>query len=372
MIICLIAIIFLIIGYYSQIPHAIVEKIPVLKITKRDLDIAAYILLVFGIFSFISNIISFGGLAKFIEVGYGAQRHVIMKEASTFGSGLELMGISFILLMYTAFSNRRKVMFVINLILLLSILSVTLLIGHRRIIIYIILMAIIIFHYKVFHIKLKWLFLIGFLAYVFFSTYAHTRAIWAQVGIVKGFEATYNFIIEHPNFILPYIGGEFIPPSHALIELLSDNAPQYQYGSSYIVGFIRILPRMGRIWPTGLKTLATWRLDTYYPGLSDKGIGYAFATIAEGYVNFGHLGVVIHMFAYGVLAKSIYLYFKKNSKEIFPVLVYAAFYPLLLFEGIRAEFSQLLWLLSHTYLGPIVLILIFLKVISYAINKREN
>lgn len=369
MIVCLVGLTFLIVGYYSPIPRNMIKRMPVLSITKRDITIAAFLLLVFGIVSFISNIISFGGIGNFIAIGYGAKRHVIMKEVFAFGSGLELIGISSILLMFQSFSDKKRLLFIIYSAMLLSILSITLLIGHRRIIIYIILMAFILFHYKVLRMKTKWFLLAGIFAYVFFTMYAHTRAIWARVGIVKGIEATYQFVVEHPNLMLPYVGGEFIPPAHAVIEMLNDDAMRYHYGTSYIIGFVRIFPRVGRMWPDDLKVLAEWRLDEYYPGLSGRGVGYAFATIAEGYANFGYFGVILHMFIYGVLARSVYLYFKKNSGELFAVIVYAGFFPLLLFEGIRAESSQLLWVLSHTYLGPLIFILVLLKIVNYTINQ---
>lgn len=369
-IICLIGLIGLLIGYYSPFANHLVPKLPAPSITNRELKIAGCILLVLGVLSFATNVAGYGGISSYIKVGYSPQRYVIEREALAFGSGLELIGISSIILMLATFKDKKKIWFILLFVIFLWFLSIALLIGQRRYIVYLTLMAFIIFNYWIFRVKLKWFLILGFLAYAFFFIYAHTRTIWAEIGIIKGFIETYNFVVKHPNLLLPFIGGEFIPPAKAIIEVLSDNTFQFKYGSSYLVGLIRIIPRVGKLWPEALQRLALWRLVTYYPGLTEKGHGFVFFTVAEGFVNFGHLGVFLHMFLYGFIAKSIFLYLRQNSTNTFVLLTYAAVFSLMLFEGIHAEFGQVLWYAAHTYIGPLFIIIIIMKITNRSVSKK--
>ncbi|MFX0137787.1 MAG: O-antigen polymerase, partial [Candidatus Hodarchaeota archaeon] len=287
-----------------------------------------------------------------------------------FGSGLELIGISSIILMLAAFNEKKIIWLIMLSSVFLWFLSIALLIGQRRYIVYLTLMAFIIFNYRVYRMKLIWVLIISLLAYSFFFIYAHTRAIWTELGIYGGIVETFNYVVKHPDLLLPFVGGEFIPPSKAIIEILSDNTFQFKYGSSYLVGLIRIIPRVGRLWPEALQSLAQWRLVTYYPGLIKKGQGFVFFTTAEGFVNFGYPGVFLHMCFYGFVAKSIFLYFRQNSTKTFVLLTYAAIFSLMLFEGIHAEFGQVLWYATHTYLGPLFILIIIIKILNRGTSKK--
>lgn len=249
LIICLIGLMGLLIGYYSPFARKFVSKLSVPIITNRELRITGLILFVLGIFSFATNVASFGGIGEYIRVGYGGQRYIIMREAFAIGTGLDLIGISLVILMLSTVKDNKKAWFIILLLIFLGCLTIALLIGHRRILIYVLLMAFVIFNYGCYPIKLKWFIIVGFISYVFFFTYAHTRSIWAELGVIQGTTETFNFVFEHPNLLLPFVGGEFIPPAQVITEVLGDSTFQFKYGLSYLIGLIRILPRAGRIWP---------------------------------------------------------------------------------------------------------------------------
>jgi len=365
--ICLIGLIGLLIGYYSPFSEKIVAKLPVITTDYRLLKIAGLILLVSGMISFATNVASFGGLSNYIKIGYGPQRYVIMREVLAFGSGLELIGISAVLLMFITYKEQRRILFVVSLLGFLFFITVTLLIGQRRYIVYVVLMAFIFFNYGVSHIKLRWVLLVAVVGYLFFFIYGHTRGICAKLGLITGIVETLNFAVKRPYLLLPFVGGEFIPPSKVIVEVLMDNSFQFKYGASYLVGLIRILPRVGRLWPEALRTLSEWRLDNYYPGLKKTGVSFVFFTVGEGFVNFGYLGAFVHMFVYGLVARLIYLYYQRNSHEVFALFLYAAGFSLLLFEGIHAEFCQVFWYVTHIYFGPLFLIIILLKLAGVSV-----
>lgn len=370
-VICMIGLAGLIIGYYLPFGRQCGQKIPVWKISMRELKIAAFILLIYGLLSFATNIAGYGGFSNFIKVGYGAQRYVIQRQALAFGQGLELVGIAAILLMFVTFKEKRRRWFIIILVfILLCITIISLLIGQRRFIVYLMVMAFIILNYGIFRIKLKWSLIAIALSYCFLFIYAHSRSIWAEFGLIQGLVETYNIAVKNPTLFLPFAGGEFIPPTKVILEILLDNSFQFKYGSSYIIGLIRILPRVGKIWPEALQTLAQWRMDTYYPGLYARGVNFIFFTPAEGYANFGYLGVFFHMAFYGFIAKLAYSYFRKNRANTLILVIYAGVFSLMTFEGIHAEFSQVLWYATHTYLGPMLLMIGAAKFFDYVCKNR--
>lgn len=368
--VCLIGLTGLLVGYYIPLGARWARRMPVWTISWREIEIAAVLLLLYGLLSFATNVAAYGGLSDYISVGYGPQRYVIQREALAFGQGLELIGIASVILMFALFKTREKRWLIIILsLVLISYVTISLLIGQRRYIIYLFLMSFVIINYGTKPVKLRWAVLTVVVVYAFFFIYAYSRGMWAQLGLIKGVVETYNIAVRNPMIVLPFAGGEFIPPAKAILEILSDSAFQFKYGSSYIVGLIRILPRVGKIWPESLRTLAEWRLATYYPGFYERGVSFNFLTVGEGYANFGYIGVFIHMALFGLVAKFAYSYFLKNRDNVLVVLVYAIVFFVMLFEAIHGESSQVLWNASHTYLGPLILILIVVKVFDYVAKK---
>lgn len=370
--ICIIGLIGLLIGYYIPFGERLARRMPVWTISWREVKIAAILLMLYGLVSFATNVAAYGGLGNYISVGYGPQRYVIQREAVAFGQGLELIGIASVILMFALLKEGRNRWFIITLsFILVGYITISLLIGQRRYIIYVFLMSFILINYGIKPLKVGWTVLTVLVVYAFFFIYAYSRGMWAQFGLIQGIVETYNIAARNPMMILPFAGGEFVPPAKAILEILSDHAFQFKYGASYIVGLIRILPRVGKIWPESLRTLAEWRLATYYPGFYERGVSFNFLTVGEGYANFGYVGVFLHMAFYGFIAKFAYSYFLKNRGNVLVLIVYAIVFFVMLFEGIHGESSQVLWNASHTYVGPFLLIIAIVKFFDYVAKKTN-
>lgn len=368
--ICTIGLIGLLLGYYLPLGKRYSSILPVWTVSRRELKIAATVLIAYGLFSFATNIAAYGGLANYIGVGYGPQRYVIQREALHFGSGMEIIGIASIVLMYVSFLEKKKIRFVLLLSILMFIAYISLLIGQRRYIVYLLFMVFVVVNYRFFRIKLRWMLITLLLAYAFLFVYPHTRKLWSQVGFTQGVVATYNIAVEKPELLLPFASGEFIPPSKVILEVLTDDSFQFHYGASYISGLIRIIPRVGSVMPEVLQRLSDWRMKTYYPGLYERGVNFIFFIVAEGYVNFGYWGAFLHMFIYGLIARMIYSYFRKNQLNSLSLLVYAAVFALIPIESLHAEFTQFVWYMTHIYLGPLLLILGAVKFVDYVCENR--
>ena len=343
-----------------------------LTVSRRELKIAAYVLMIYGLFSFATNVAAYGSLANYIAVGYGPQRYVIQRAALTFGSGLELIGIAAIVLMYISFIEKKNIKCILMISILIIIAYITLLIGQRRYILYLLFMIFIIVNYAFFRIKLKWMILTVLLAYTFFFVYPYTRKLWAEIGFTQGFVETYKIAVEKPELILPFAGGEFIPPSKVILEVLTDDSFQFKYGTSYLIGIIRIIPRSAKVLPEILQKLDEWRLTTYYPGLYERGTNFTFFTVAEGYVNFGYWGAFLHMFVLGLVARMTYSHFCKNRANSFVLLIYAAIFALMPIASMHAEFSQFIYYVTHLYLGPFLLIIAAIKFCNFVVRRSSS
>jgi oligosaccharide repeat unit polymerase len=370
MFICTLGLIGLIIGYYLPFGQKAADKLPTWDASGRELKIAATILLAYGLLSFVTNIAAYGGIANYINIGYGSERYVIQREAVAFGQGLELIGIASIMLIFVLLKEKsHKWLIPVLAFVLLTYVSTSLLIGQRRYVVYLFIIALVISNYGIARIKLRWALLFVVLAYVFFFVYAYSRNVWAEMGLIQGLVETYNIAKENPILILPFAGGEFIPPAKVILEILTDSAFQFRYGTSYLVGLVRILPRVGKIWPDALQTLVEWRMSAFYPGFYERGVSFNFFTAAEGYANFGYLGVLFHMGFYGFIARLAYQYFLQNKNSILVLLTYALVFCVLLFEGIHGEFSQVFWNATHTYVGPLI-IMVFLAKFTSTVSKK--
>jgi oligosaccharide repeat unit polymerase len=369
--ICTIGLIGLLLGYYLPLGKRYSSILPVWTVSNRELKIAAIVLMAYGLFSFATNIAAYGGLANYIAVGYGPQRYVIQREALHFGSGMEIIGIASIILMYVSFVEKKKIRFALLVSVIIIIAYISLLIGQRRYIVYLLFMAFVVVNYRFIRIKLRWMLITLLLAYAFLFVYPHTRKLWSQVGFTEGVVATYNIAVENPELLLPFASGEFIPPSKVILEVLTDDSFQFHYGASYISGLIRVIPRIGSVMPEVLQRLSDWRMKTYYPGLYERGVNFIFFIVGEGYVNFGYWGAFLHMFIYGLIARMLYSYFRKNQMNSLSLLVYAAVFALIPIESLHAEFTQFIWYMTHIYLGPLLLILGAVKFVDYVCKNRE-
>jgi len=127
-----------------------------------------------------------------------------------------------------------------------------------------------------------------------------------------------NFSLSHlsyANFAFTSF-GEFINPGAVIQEYLSDSKFKYRFGGTYINLILSIVS--GR--KEGFLTPAYQRLQDYYPGYLEAGKGLGYFTFAEGYLNAGYLGVVIHFF----LLWAILIWIATTLSKIEGKMIYVA------------------------------------------------
>lgn len=106
-----------------------------------------------------------------------------------------------------------------------------------------------------------------------------------------------------------------------IIEAIDNNHIEMRYGSTYIDSFFKFIPSMFR--PYEITTLSNWYLDQFLPGKREEGFGAGFGAIAEGYLNFGTIGIVIEGFLVGLFASILKLF--RFRYGLIGAIIYASF-----------------------------------------------
>ncbi|HAK74627.1 MAG TPA: hypothetical protein DCP36_15705 [Sporomusaceae bacterium] len=86
-----------------------------------------------------------------------------------------------------------------------------------------------------------------------------------------------------------------------------DDGMELEYGATYLNSIINLIPSF--IYREGVP-LIHWFKENYN---STSTVGYGFSLEAEGYLNFGILGVILTFLLIGILFQTCYLKFQKNT-----------------------------------------------------------
>jgi len=99
--------------------------------------------------------------------------------------------------------------------------------------------------------------------------------------------------------------GELGTPYLILNNLISNPLKwDYFYGYTYISNFSLLFPKV--ILPIRSEGIANWFVEVFYPDIFKKGGGWGFSVVAEGYINFGVLGILLNGVLLGLLANLLW------------------------------------------------------------------
>lgn len=346
-------------GYFLLRGTKIAGRIPRLTIDTNELWLAGMMLLVAGLLSFAVNVLAFGGLARYFGMGYGAQRYLIIRQETTFGYGWEWIGLAMFLFLIAALKEKRHSvnLLLVAFIVLWIVLSFWL--GYRRPILYFLFILLISYNYLFKQVRLWPILIAAVVFYVILVAYGYTRSYLPKFGVLRALSETLGFAFRRPDLVLPVAAGEFNLVARSIIEILSSEVAALKFGESYITAVLAAIPGMGRIMGGQLLDLGEWRVITFYPGLYEAGAGLGFHILAEGLINFGLPGVFLHMLCYGLFARLSYMYLCSDSKNPFVVILYASTVPIVVFDAIRSDLTASFFKWTHTYIGPLLLVMVF-------------
>jgi oligosaccharide repeat unit polymerase len=343
-------------------------KLPTININEDKLLYSSLIITLFGILSSLSVFINYGGIKNFIRAGYGVYR--IRAEQNIIpmiGSNLDLLGVGIAIGIITSLKKKKYITFLMYLILLIIDIKMLFNIGDRGGILYLSLLFIYAFNYFFKRIKKINFILFILILYIFGIQYSIIRDKESLFGeTINKFYVDIEDILEQ-KYYNPFMVGEFYFPSSTLLELIDDTSLNQKYGLSYLNGIMAaIIPGWTRINKSG--SLAIWRLERYYPLLPEQR-GLGFFSYAEGYYNFGIIGLFIHGLLFGGFIGGLWNYYLVNKSDLFRKLIICVSIPFIFFISIRIDSFASFGEYTHTYIFPVIISSILVNFKDY---KKRN
>ncbi|HKS28651.1 MAG TPA: O-antigen polymerase [Pyrinomonadaceae bacterium] len=321
-------------GFYSSLWSKVILIFPRLAGTWRAWEprLAAGFLIAFGIV-LLYLLVTTVGLAIYTEAVY------VDVYAAESGKGIFSVGLIFIsvglLTLYIASTSDKKMSW-LAIIVFVACVLLSFRMGRRRQVLELGIGLLAIRHFYIKPVRTKVL-LIGAIAILpVFVMIGQARAylsggIDAMVEYVK-----YNFSVDE----LQYVTGEPETVALALRETVwYMEGDEYRYGRTFVEAFEILVP----LSINAERPLAPseWFVRIYDPNVADKGGGYSYALIAEGYLNFGLLGVFAVFFVEGLFLRTLIEYRKRAPDNKGRGLLYAVVLTATI-SLLRGDFASLL------------------------------
>lgn len=325
----IIAIVFLILGYYSSFGVKISNMIPLIikNHYKVNLQITIIVSLIIGLILYFYFTFSIGGLNYLWENMH--QRVIITQGtgylSSLYQTFLSLYLVSLIYYWKDNFSKPKYIIILINLIIIAIIFSST---GRRGLTISLLLLTIFSYHYLVKRIRripiIKTI-IIGVFLTVFIAAIPLFRTAGSFEYYQHDIEAFKNDVIENIGSIpsrLSNLDRHIVTFSYFSVDKL-------WLGKSYVDLFYAPIPR--KIYQDKppvdegvyFKTIVDGReVSPSLPAEQLSRTSWPPGTIGIMYANFWIPGIIIGMFLTGVIYRSVYNYMIKSNYSIFSIMIY--------------------------------------------------
>ena len=315
---CLAGLLSFIVGYSFRSAAPASRSIPLIpsQWSPQKTKWIARVYIVGGFAVFLAVLAFTSGIRQYFTAGYGG-RALLKSKLGPLELGLYISLIG-ILLYYSYFliaRRRPSLLFwgsVSGFILLMS------LIGIRRPTFWILLGAMAIYHYLGRRIS----FMKAVLAVLVLGggliVFAFTRHIVSEGDFFGGLNyARDNFSWSWFDISRTELGAPFNSLTQ-ILKKVPESTP-YFYGSSYLETPLILLPRV--LYPNRPDSISGWYERTFFSeDFVAEGGSMGVFIVAEAYVNFGDVGVIVIMFLWGFFFKKLYEVFKRHKS--FPPYVF--------------------------------------------------
>jgi oligosaccharide repeat unit polymerase len=227
-------------------------------------------------------------------------------ELSVSGEALDLGYIYKLFLFTTAFLLLKEILIKksISLFLFISFtvsLLISLVLGERDVLMTFIMFGIFIY-YVTYKPPKKILYFIGILSLFLLPVLGHLKNVFTKD--MTGMFSEYNALLAIFN-------GEFLSAGRNFETVLNTYGQwDFFYGITIFWDLARsIIP--GFIYT--FQNSIGWFNNTFHPDIVAIGRGYGFSFIAEGYINFGYLGIVLWYLILSIIMNFLYRNSKKNT-----------------------------------------------------------
>lgn len=347
----------------------VINNLNVTKFQYKKIWLSSLLFLPIGLFSYLSEIISYGGLMRYISVGYGGQRIILNNSilSTSFGGGVHWLFIPIVNILLSIKKPLIKNILKFSLFVIIFLLFFT---GQRGHIIYLVIYYILmkeLLSKKKFKIKNFKLFIIIiillFILLLMSKVYVLIRPLIGNSTLSEIYHHISNIAKSNPEYIFNiFQGDEFSKPAGSLYELLYYKDFHYYFGTTYLFSLLKTIPILGS--NISFTNLAAQRMLDYYPTYYRRGLGFGYFINAEAYINLDIMGIIIVMFILGMIISHLY---KKRKDNIYYSLIYAGSFYYLVINSLRYDTSWF-WQLSRRGLLTFVLYIL----ISFLIRVKSN
>lgn len=346
------------------------------SLSSRDLAalrLTILVLLFLGLVSIATQAAAFGGIPGLLAVGYGVRHFEVLRDARTFGAGFDWWLLACCLLTYLAFATRRCRLALIAICVALPVLLLLLRIGGRSTLVYVALFAFVVFHegWRRLHSGAVFLSFVGGLILAQFYSLAR---YFLDTGIWNALRSTIQIAQNAPWALLPTASNEFRAPSAALLDVLQFASAERWDGRSYLDAATSAIPGISNLFGEVEVSPSIWRLRELYPDVLSAGGGLGFSPAAEGWLNFGPAGVVLHLAVYGLLIGSAYRWHRSRASVV-TLLLLAGMLPMFALDGLRIHAGAFIYKTTRVYLMPLFVFLIardLLRLADHRVSKPNG
>lgn len=233
----------------------------------------------------------------------------------------------------TIATSRNKAAAGFSLLVIGSYMVANSLAGSRRFVMEALVLCLVVLHYRWKRIGLPLALVLGASAYLFVNVLSVARVSSDPVAMLEA-------VADHwqdfgPEFLALTSSGELLTGAnlHRLMEGLDDGDTTYTYGQSIVDEMLVFVPQT--LMEDRPLPLAERFVDVFYPGVRERGAGYGFFILQEGFWALGMAGVLVTMIIYSYGIQRFYSWCIHDRGDLIFVLVYGLCYGSLVLSSVR-------------------------------------
>ena len=311
---------------------------PVLKITKVVINkserleskylrfsLAGYFLLFLGVGIFLILSINYGGPLAVILTGYAVTE--IFSANPLLGLSTSIVSTSSLFMLFAYRQTNQKKHLINSLIIIIFTMLLLIVMARRAEIATWGMTYLIVYCLLIKHISFKKILPAVLLGFAFLNVLGFARqANYDSISAFnQSFEEQYNNLNQDNSGLFYTITtGQFVVPYETVPMLMEKmHSSEMRYGATLFDIGLQWIPRA--FWSDKSYGNGVWYYQKYYDSSALPNEGRQFFFLAEGYLNFGILGMVLWAVLWGVFWKNIYFLVNYSKVTDMSAYIYAVY-----------------------------------------------
>jgi hypothetical protein len=314
-----------------------------------------------------------GGLVPFLLLGYKSSE-------ATFGRGYLAVGFPMLIVAKVVLLERWAITrsnfdFFAFFIIFIGNLVMHLITGNRGLIMYMVITVIVFIHFRIRRLSLKLVAPIAIAGFLALNVVGSLRnSNYDSVGdfIQKTITSAEAVTADDSNsFFYTLTVGQFVVPFETLPQLIRTiGVTEWPWlGLSFLRSPLYLIPSF--IFPDRPDSLGFWYMQNYYGGGYGLNEGRQFFFLAEGYLNFGPLGIVLVAGIWGLGWGALHRWMMRGRDRFGTVTLYALVVGFM-FRCISGEFASILAGITQQSLLAVAFILVVSSVFGSRRQARKS